>query len=445
MDRSNWIAFSDCVAWEKRNLATFFAWMMLHHCSLEIHRNRGQFGSIHCTSLEVTTIGQWVLSSFNSEDPLKAWDESEIRRWPFAAVILQSVWFGMACGRNQENFADQVSLCNISREYLEQMQCRFKHNWLDSCFLCLVHKMRILLCAAPPWNLAERPFWTNARWVVLFVMSCVLLLQTLVWLNAVRFLFAFDTARDGYAVMFQKLIYGCISWQYAIGLTAFVYYHYKHIPNFIAKWEEYKNKHGGSFCNHHRFYQQLVPTISFTHTYKLKLKDKCKTVGNKTNSSCEINLIVLFALSFRHHARLDEEAHHQSDGHDEHHPRLFASRGAALRHVTDDGLGGVPSRRVSVPTRRAAHLPGRIPRVPVQLTADLRLDGLGSNCYLYCVLLLLAQTGIQVCKWSVQNGSREECSGEALDCIACSRWWWRWRRRGRRQIPHESPKEPCNH
>lgn len=72
MDRSNWIAFSDCVAWEKRNLATFFAWMMLHHCSLEIHRNRGQFGSIHCTSLEVTTIGQWVLSSFNSEDPLKA-------------------------------------------------------------------------------------------------------------------------------------------------------------------------------------------------------------------------------------------------------------------------------------------------------------------------------------------------------------------------------------
>ncbi len=70
------------------------------------------------------------------------------------------------------------------------------------------------------------------------------------WLNAVRFLFAFDVRRDAYPTLFQKLVYACVSWQWALGLSAFVYFHYKHVPGFLARWEEYKHKHGGAYVPH---------------------------------------------------------------------------------------------------------------------------------------------------------------------------------------------------
>ena len=79
------------------------------------------------------------------------------------------------------------------------------------------------------------------------------------WLNAIRFLGAFgDMRHDSYATLFQKFIYGCISWQYTLGLTAFIYYHQKHIHKFISQWEDYRIKHGGNVINYTSTLDTLV-------------------------------------------------------------------------------------------------------------------------------------------------------------------------------------------
>ncbi len=67
-----------------------------------------------------------------------------------------------------------------------------------------------------------------------------------IWYNVAHF-FVTYTAKDTWdgPSLIMKLTGHVSAVQLASSLTAFVYFHYKHVPLFLRQWENYKIKHGG--------------------------------------------------------------------------------------------------------------------------------------------------------------------------------------------------------
>ena len=78
----------------------------------------------------------------------------------------------------------------------------------------------------------------------LCMVHCFILLLS-AWFNAFQFFASYDRSDVYGSVLFQKVGLHAFHFQLACGLTSFVFYHNRQMPNFVKLWENYKIRYGG--------------------------------------------------------------------------------------------------------------------------------------------------------------------------------------------------------
>ena len=94
------------------------------------------------------------------------------------------------------------------------------------------------------WKEKEKFFDGKIFSFDLCTVHCFILLLT-AWFNAFQFFASYDRTDVYGSVLFQKVSVHIFNFQLACGVTSFVFYHYRHMPNFIKLWENYKIRYGG--------------------------------------------------------------------------------------------------------------------------------------------------------------------------------------------------------
>ena len=94
------------------------------------------------------------------------------------------------------------------------------------------------------WKGKQKLFHRKICSFDLCTLHCVILLG-MSWCHAFQFFASYEKSDVFGSVLFQKIGIHVFSFQMACGLTSFVFFHYKHIPNFIKLWENYKIRYGG--------------------------------------------------------------------------------------------------------------------------------------------------------------------------------------------------------